>query len=79
MILDENLAALAKSRKGRYLLVNVIMRRTRDLYEGAKPLVKTPETKDAGTIAHSEIVNDRLKVTPRKVPLKLVDLAKQNV
>jgi len=72
------LPELAKSRRGRYLLVNVIMRRSRDLYGGAKPLVKTT-TNEAGTIAYQEIVNGRVKITPRKAPPKLVDLAKQNV
>lgn len=55
------------------------MRRARDLYGGAKPLVKIPEPEDAGQIAQQEIVQGRLKVTPRKAPPKLVDLAKQNM
>jgi DNA-directed RNA polymerase subunit K/omega len=73
------LSELAKTRKGRYLLVNVIMRRTRALYSGAKPLVKTADPSDAGLIAYQEIVTNRVKITPRKAPPKLVDLAKQNV
>jgi len=66
-------------RKGRYLLVNVIMRRSRALYSGSKPLVKVPDASDAGVVAHHEILTDRLKVTPRKAPPKLIDLAKQNM
>jgi len=70
---------MAKSGKGRYLLVNVIMKRSRALYGGAKPLVKTDDPSDAGDVAFQEIANDRVKVTPRKAPPKLVDLAKQNM
>jgi len=70
---------MAKERKGRYLLVNVIMRRTRALYAGDKPLVKAPDGADAGDIAYREIVGGRLKITPRKAPPKLVDLAKQSM
>jgi DNA-directed RNA polymerase subunit K/omega len=79
MTLDEKLSNMAKERKGRYLLVNVIMRRSRALYGGAKPLVKTNNPSDAGVVAYEEIINDRLKVTPRKTPPKLIDLAKQNM
>jgi len=70
---------MAKKRKGRYLLVNVIMRRSRALYSGAKPLVKIANADDAGDVAKEEIATNRLKVTPRKVPPKLIDLAKQNM
>ncbi|MCX8036339.1 MAG: hypothetical protein N3D11_04640 [Candidatus Sumerlaeia bacterium] len=75
----ENLAHLAKTRRGRYLLVNVIMRRSRDLYGGAKHLVKANDPSDAGAVAYQEILSNRLKVVPRKTPPKLVDLAKQNM
>jgi len=70
---------MAQQGRGRYLLVNIIMRRTRALYAGDKPLVKAPDGTDAGDIAHREIVAGRLKVTPRKAPPKLVDLAKQSM
>jgi len=70
---------MARKRKGRYLLVNVIRRRSRALYGGAKPLVKMAGAEDAGAIAKEEILANRLKVTPRKVPPTLVDLAKQNM
>lgn len=79
MNFDEKLSDMAKGRKGRYLLVNVIMRRSRALYGGAKPLVKTANPSDAGVVAHEEILNDRVRVTPRKAPPKLVDLAKQSM
>ncbi|KPL11705.1 hypothetical protein AMJ85_03285 [candidate division BRC1 bacterium SM23_51] len=78
MILGEKLSELAQSGKGRYLLVNVVMRRSRELYAGAKPLVKTPSGSDVGTIAYQEMVNDRVRVTRRKAPPRLVDLAEQN-
>jgi DNA-directed RNA polymerase subunit K/omega len=79
MMFDDKLSEMAKKRKGRYLLVNIIMRRSRALYQGSKPLVKTNNPSDAGVVAHEEILGDRLKVTPRKTPPKLIDLAKQNV
>lgn len=69
---------MAEKGDSRYLLVNVIMKRSRELYAGAKPLVKLPEGTDAGNIAHEELVNDRLRFVPRKAPTRLVDLAKKD-
>jgi len=60
------------------LLVNVIMRRSRDLYAGARPLVKVGEGHDAGDVAYNEIVSDRLRVIRRKSPTRLIDLAKKD-
>lgn len=79
MPIEENLAELAKIGRGRYLLVNVIMRRSRELYAGAKPLVKPPEGCDAGDIAYQELLQDHLKATRRKAPTRLVDLAKKDI
>ena len=70
---------MAEQGRGRYLLVNVILRRTRALYAGDKPLVKAPDGADAGDVAYREIMGGRLKVTPRKAPPKLIDLAKQSM
>jgi len=77
MIVDENLSDLVKSGRGRYLLVNVVRMRSRELFAGAKPLVKTPEGTDPGTIAFMEMTEGHLKVLPRKKPRKLVDIADQ--
>jgi len=79
MYTDKKLSELARTGEGRYLLVNVIMRRARDLYSGSKPLVKTPEIGDAGVIGFKEITADRLKVVPRKASTRLIDLAKKDL
>lgn len=79
MILEEKLSELAKSGKGRYLLVNVVRCRSRELYAGAKPLVRMPGGTDVGTIAYEELLNDRVRATRRKEPPRLVDLAKQDL
>ena len=70
---------MAKIGRGRYLLVNVIMRRARELYAGAKPLVKVPDVCDAGDVAYEELIQNRLKATRRKGAARLVDLAKKNL
>lgn len=79
MIFDQKLSKLVEQGDGRYLLVNVIRRRARDLYSGAKPLVRVAEDGDAGKLAFKEILHDRLRVTRRKTPPKFVDLAKQEI
>ena len=66
---------LLKSRMQKYLLVNVIARRARDLNRGAKALVElTPEISTATEIAMEEVVQGKLLLERKESSKVLVNL-----
>jgi DNA-directed RNA polymerase subunit K/omega len=62
----------------KYMIVNVISKRVRELYRGAKPLVeKSHSDEEAEYIALHEFEQGKLSVTPKKPPEKLIDIAQR--
>lgn len=61
----------------KYLIVNVVSRRVRELFRGAKPLVEKVEHEEAEQTALREYEAGKLNISARKPPEKLVDIAQR--
>ena len=61
----------------KYLLVNVIAKRTRALVEGEMPVVDTNGHSRPSEIAEKELVAGKLNVKPKKTPNKLIDIVNE--
>jgi len=71
----KSIPELLKSGEGRYFIVNVIAKRSAEINVGSKPLMNADDPlSECYPYAAAEAENDKLKVTPKKMPNKLVDL-----
>lgn len=72
--MEEKLSAMYNNSKGKYLLVNVIAKRARDLNTGDKAMVEVDHPTDPANVAIKEIMQDKLSAVPKKHSTKLVDV-----
>lgn len=71
-------ADVLQSRKNKYLMVNVIARRARELNRGERSLVDLAEPHTMTEIAVAEVENNRLSLIRRQKSKVLVNLIKND-
>jgi DNA-directed RNA polymerase omega subunit len=69
---------LIKSRRNKYLLINVIARRARDLNRGDRTLVDLPLPHTHSELALAEIENNKLTLVRKQKSKVLVNLIKND-
>ena len=73
-----NIDEMINNNQNKYLLVNMLSRRARDLNEGARPLVKIESPSTTLEQAIAEGKDGLLKVEPRETEKVVVDLVDNN-
>jgi DNA-directed RNA polymerase subunit K/omega len=64
-LLDENLGQLIREHRGRYLTLNVISRRVRQLQTGKRSLALPADgSRESVRVAIQEVLEDKLEVVP---------------
>ena len=73
----DNLTEIGTGEK--YMIVNIVSKRVRELYAGAKPLVERLDAEEsAESIATREYMAGKLKAEPRTTTDTLVDIAQRD-
>lgn len=73
---NTKLTELRRNGEGKYLFVNIISKRAKDIYDGSKPLVQDVDdpTGECYPYASEEVDKGLLSIKPKKEPSKLIDL-----
>lgn len=77
MQFNKKLSDMSKDREYKYLLVNVIAKRARELNDGARPELplSADNPLDLTRVSSAELADDKLRVEPSQRAGQLVDIA----
>lgn len=63
--------------QNKYLMINVISRRSRALVDGEKPMIDPQGSTRPNEVAVQELSAGKLRVTPKVVRNKLIDIVRE--
>lgn len=73
----DELIKMFQNNEDKYLLVNVISRRAREIIDGERPMVDVNQDASPSEIAIKELLAGKIKVFPKKIRNKLVDIVQE--
>ena len=73
----DELIKMFQNNEEKYLLVNVISKRAREIIDGERPMVDANQDASPSEIAIKELLAGKIKVHPKKVRNKLVDIVQE--